>query len=226
MSADKLETTQPLAGIQSAPSTDASGSDGVLDTMRQSASSEPAPQSKRRRPGKRVCRPYNLDTFGHIPGIKVGATWMTRLECSRYGVHAPPLAGIHGRKDEGCFSVVMSGTYEDDIDEGNLFTYTGTGGRTDSRNRGKLCEHLPQSFDQTFEHSHNASLLQSYVTKKPVRVVRGSKTVYGPQQGYRYDGLYVIEDASYDAGEHGYQICTFTFRRMDGQDPLPTIARH
>jgi len=182
----------------------------------------PTLQSRRKTaPQKKVIRPYNLTRFGPIPGIKVGTTWMTRLECSRYGVHAPPLAGIHGCKDEGCYSIVMSGAYEDDVDEGDWFTYIGTGGRTDSHHRGKLCEELPQTFDQTFEHPHNASLLQSYVTRKPVRVVRGHKTVHGPQNGYRYDGLYTVDDAGYEDGKHDYKVCRFTFRRMEGQDPLP-----
>jgi len=217
-------------------------SDNSMGSLSRSGSSEPAPQSRRSSspthtiislmspprskdsppPRKKLRRLYELTTFGHIPGIRVGATWMTRLECSRYGVHAPPLAGVHGHKDKGCFSVVMSGAYEDDEDNGDWFTYTGTGGRTESHNRGKLCEHLSQTFDQTYEHPHNASLLQSYVSKNPVRVVRGHNTTYGPRTGYRYDGLYIVENASYDTGKNKHQICTFTFRRMAGQDPLPT----
>ena len=39
-------------------------------------------------------------------------------ECSAAGVHAPPIAGIHGTKDDGAYSVVMSGDYNDDEDHG------------------------------------------------------------------------------------------------------------
>jgi len=217
---EPIETDQ--SNIRLVPISEASG----LDHSRTSRSPSlvPSLQSSRNlksRPRKKVIRPYNLARFGHIPGIKVGTTWTTRLDCSRYGVHAPSLAGIHGRKDEGCYSIVMSGAYEDDIDERDWFTYIGTGGRTDSHNRGKLCEELPQTFDQTFDHPHNASLLQSYVTRKPVRVVRGHKTAHGPRNGYRYDGLYIVDNADYETGQHGHQVCRFTFRRMEGQDPLP-----
>lgn len=40
-------------------------------------------------------------------------------ECSAAGVHAPPIAGIHGTKDDGAYSVVMSGEYNDDEDYGD-----------------------------------------------------------------------------------------------------------
>lgn len=36
------------------------------------------------------------------------------------------MAGIHG-SDEGCYSLALSGGYEDDLDYGVCFTYTGEG---------------------------------------------------------------------------------------------------
>ena len=33
---------------------------------------------------------------------------------SEAGVHRPHVAGIHGREDEGAYSIVLSGGYEDD----------------------------------------------------------------------------------------------------------------
>ena len=38
----------------------------------------------------------------------------------------PTVAGIHG-SDEGCYSLALSGGYEDDLDYGVCFTYTGEG---------------------------------------------------------------------------------------------------
>lgn len=58
-------------------------------------------------------------------GVKVGDWWMTRIECSAAGVHRPTVAGISGRMGEGCYSIALSGGYEDDIDCGEYFTYTG-----------------------------------------------------------------------------------------------------
>lgn len=43
--------------------------------------------------------------------------------------HRPPVAGIHGSEQDGCYSIAMSGTgeYNDDLDWGESFTYTGEG---------------------------------------------------------------------------------------------------
>lgn len=53
----------------------------------------------------------------------------------------------------------------------------------------------PQSGDQSFEHKLNKTLKASADTKNPVRVVRGYKlpSEYAPKEGYRYDGLYLVE---------------------------------
>lgn len=48
------------------------------------------------------------------------------MECSRDGVHRPTVSGIHGNED-GCYSVALSGGYEDDVDMGECFTFTGQG---------------------------------------------------------------------------------------------------
>ena len=42
----------------------------------------------------------------------------------------PTVAGIHGSETEGCYSLALSGGYEDDIDMGDCFTYTGSGTST------------------------------------------------------------------------------------------------
>ena len=39
----------------------------------------------------------------------------------------PTVAGIHGNESVGCYSIALSGGYEDDIDLGESFTYTGSG---------------------------------------------------------------------------------------------------
>lgn len=39
------------------------------------------------------------------------------------------MAGIHGRENDCAYSLVLSGGYEDDIDNGDEFLYTGSGGR-------------------------------------------------------------------------------------------------
>lgn len=47
------------------------------------------------------------------------------MGCSQDGVHAPPVSGISGNEHVGAWSVALSGGYEDDIDVGYAFTFTG-----------------------------------------------------------------------------------------------------
>ena len=105
--------------------------------------------------------------FGPIPGVDVGTTWRFRfqvnncfknncfiksalvnfglklLQASEAGVHRPPVGGIHGREKEGAYSIVLSGGYEDDMDNGDSFYYTGSGGRDltgNKRTAGQSCD--------------------------------------------------------------------------------------
>ncbi|KIJ95627.1 hypothetical protein K443DRAFT_682892 [Laccaria amethystina LaAM-08-1] len=152
------------------------------------------------------------------PEYPVGTTFQSREECVSAGVHALHFAGIHGTNRLGAFSICLSGGYEDDKDEGHFFKYAGTGGQSDSFSSGGR-----QVADQTFDHPHNSALKKSVETKRPVRVVRGpnDKSKYAPAEGYRYDGLYVVEKAYLDKGVSGYEICRYELRRVPGQPPLP-----
>ncbi|EMD42027.1 hypothetical protein CERSUDRAFT_147530 [Gelatoporia subvermispora B] len=168
-------------------------------------------------------RVHDPKVFGAIPGIAVGTWWQTREECSLDAIHAPWVAGIAGGPN-GAYSIALSGGYEDDVDYGNAFTYTGAGGRDlkGTKAAPKNLRTAPQSCDQSFENSLNKALKKSSETKKPVRVIRGYKlnSPYAPSEGYRYDGLYTVEKAWMEKGLKGFMICKFAFKRVDGQAPL------
>eukprot|EP00878_Enallax_costatus_P047491 GHUV01058272.1.p1 GENE.GHUV01058272.1~~GHUV01058272.1.p1 ORF type:complete len:142 (-),score=27.33 GHUV01058272.1:466-891(-) len=68
-------------------------------------------------------------------GVQVGDWWKDRLDCRQWGAHFPHVAGIAGQSSRGAQSVVLSGGYEDDHDEGEWFLYTGSGGRDLSGNK-------------------------------------------------------------------------------------------
>ena len=55
----------------------------------------------------------------------MGDTWENRLEAGQWGVHRPHVAGIAGQSHYAAQSVVLSGGYDDDQDEGEWFFYTG-----------------------------------------------------------------------------------------------------
>ena len=50
-------------------------------------------------------------------------------------MHLPPVAGIHGRAKEGAFSIVLSGGFKEDIDDGDEFVYSGCGSKDLSGNK-------------------------------------------------------------------------------------------
>ncbi|KAH9977603.1 PUA-like domain-containing protein [Lactifluus volemus] len=176
------------------------------------------------RSGKRI---HDPKTFGHIPGIPVGTWWETREDCSADAIHAPWVAGISG-SPQGAYSVALSGGYEDDVDMGECFTFTGSGGRAlkGTKANPKNLRTAPQSTDQSFENPFNKALKISSETRKPVRVIRGYKlnSPYAPSEGYRYDGLYKVEKAWMEKGlnDGGFLVCKFIFRRVPGQPPLQT----
>lgn len=164
------------------------------------------------------------NVFGEIPGCPVGTTWSTRLACCIDGVHRPTVAGIHGHEMEGCYSLSLSGGYEDDLDYGVYFTYTGEGGRDlkGTKANPKNLRTAPQSKDQTLTRG-NLALSQNTENNKPVRVIRGfkSKSPYAPEEGYRYDGLYSVAKYWKTRGLSGFLVYKFALKRCDGQAPPP-----
>ena len=138
--------------------------------------------------------------FGHPDQYDVGAIFQSRQELSEAGIHGPPMAGIWGRQKEGACSIVLSGGYEDDIDELDYILYTGHGGQ--ERPNGK------QIANQEFVRG-NLALKVSFENQLPVRVTRGHQIPNGPQYGYRYDGLYYVNHVEKVTGSSGYFVCRF-----------------
>ncbi|KAI0929905.1 hypothetical protein AcW1_008728 [Taiwanofungus camphoratus] len=167
---------------------------------------------------------YREKSFGDVPGVKVGDTWNSRSECLKARVHRASWGGIHGWESFGADSIVLSGGYSDDIDEGETIVYTGSGSRENWRENEQTC-------DQSFENRFNKALVTSCNRKKPVRVIRGSSldSKYAPESNarepiYRYDGLYTVTEYWVESGKDGYQVCKFRLQRMPGQPPLPHKA--
>jgi len=124
------------------------------------------------------------------------------------------------------------GGYSDDIDEGEYFLYTGSGGRDLSGNK-RIAKF--QSKHQTFTSS-NEALRRSCELGLPVRVVRSHKekrSAYAPSaadaeagRGLRYDGVYRIVAAYRRPGAQvspcgeRFLVCRYVFVRCDN-DPAP-----
>ena len=138
--------------------------------------------------------------FGHIEGTKEGQIFASRKELADSGIHTPPMHGIWGREQEGSCSIVISEGYEDDIDTLDYILYTGQGGQ--DAPGGK------QIKDQKFTRG-NKGLVLSKEYGLPVRVTRGFQVKNGPENGYRYDGLYYVKEYERIRGKRGFYVCRF-----------------
>jgi E3 ubiquitin-protein ligase UHRF1 len=98
------------------------------------------------------------------------------------------------------------------------------GGRdlTGTKANPKNLRTAEQSKDQELNNS-NLSLVKSVETGVPVRVTRGYKlpSIYAPESGYRYDGLYVVKKYWEAVGLSGFKVFKFVFARCEDQAPPP-----
>ncbi|CAB3979243.1 E3 ubiquitin- ligase UHRF1 [Paramuricea clavata] len=182
----------------------------------------------------KVCTVVPSNHFGPIPGIPVGSSWLYRIGASEAGVHRPHVSGIHGRDNEGAFSIVLAGGYEDDKDHGDEFFYTGSGGRDLSGNKRtaeQSCDQTLTKMNRALAKNCAASLCDKSRVKakdwkagKPVRVIRSSKfkkhSKYAPETGNRYDGIYKIVEYWPEKGQSGYIVRRYLLRR-DDEEPAP-----
>ena len=150
-------------------------------------------------------------TPGPLTPYTVGSCFASRAELSHAAVHGPRIAGIAGSGRNGARSVVLNGGYEDTEDFGDMILYTGHGGRDPESGR--------QVAPQTLTRG-NLALAFNAIHGLPVRVIRGARhpSPYAPPWGYRYDGLYCVEDYWCENGKSGFPIWRYRLRRIS-DDP-------
>lgn len=149
-----------------------------------------------------------FDGYGPVPGVEVDQSFPSREALSRAKVHRPLQAGICGTKRAGgAESIVVSGGYKDDEDYGGMIIYTGHGGQDNSGQQVR---------NQDLDDPGNAALVMSRMNSRPVRVIRGARggSRYSPDQGYRYDGLFVVKDHWSKKGLDGYFIWQFQMQQL------------
>jgi putative restriction endonuclease len=95
--------------------------------------------------------------IGEVPGVSNGDKFANRQALHDAGVHAGTQGGIGG----GGNSIVQSGGYVDDRDDGDLVIYTGQGGRDPNSGR--------QIADQALTRG-NKQLAHHYNSGNPIRV--------------------------------------------------------
>ncbi|KAG9448540.1 hypothetical protein H6P81_008505 [Aristolochia fimbriata] len=170
--------------------------------------------------------------IGAPEGIEVGRRFLSRAEMMVVGLHGHWMNGIdflgasYGNTFEYrhfifpiAVSVVISGEYEDDIDNLVEVIYTGEGGNNYVRS-----DH--QHRDQTLTGG-NLALKNSMTQQIPVRVTRGhvSKSNFNGKL-YTYDGLYSVDECWNCIGVSGYKVWKYRLNRLPGQPPLTTNQVH
>jgi len=156
----------------------------------------------------------NVDMIGEIEGVIEGQIFENRRELHDANVHRGLMRGIGARGE----SIVLSGGYADDKDYGDEIIYTGEGGRDSSTGL--------QVSDQTLTGG-NLALFNHYREGNPIRVSRGSNadSSFAPPSGYKYGGLYRIENVWSDIGRDGYKIWRYKFIKLSNSEIItPTIT--
>ncbi|MFE9929480.1 YDG/SRA domain-containing protein [Streptomyces sp. NPDC005533] len=155
--------------------------------------------------------PSRSVAFGTPDGVAEGDWFKGHAELHAHGVHRFSGRGIAGTEKTGADSIVLSGGYVDDRDEGDVIIYTGEGGR--DRDSGRMVA------DQSLGERGNAALVVSQAMGHPVRVIEGLGVTRGKRRratkGYRYRGLFRVADHWLTVGQEGFGICQFQLLKIE-----------
>ncbi|PSS18252.1 Histone-lysine N-methyltransferase [Actinidia chinensis var. chinensis] len=169
---------------------------------------------------------YPDKRIGPIPGIDVGHQFYSRAEMVAIGFHSHWLNGIDyiGKTAGKQYSnyklpittaIVMSGHYEDDLDNCDDIVYTGQGGND-------LLGNKRQKKDQVMTLG-NLGLKNCIDQDVAVRVVRGHQSTHSyVKRVYTYDGLYKVVKYWAEKGVSGFTVYKFSLKRLEGQPLLTT----
>lgn len=151
------------------------------------------------------------DSYGEVIGYPEGSTFESRDDLRLAGLHSKKMDGISCIVGNPADAIVLSGGYIDDKDEGDYILYTGQGGQDPKTKK--------QVKDQVLDKG-NLGLVMSKDRGIPIRVIRGSghKSIYSPKSGYKYDGLYSIDEAFTEKSIDGPWIWRFELRKVKSEE--------
>lgn len=162
--------------------------------------------------GPPFCTKAKRTTAPGDHGFVSGDCWPSRKTMFYEGCHGTMQSGIHGDKNYGAYSIVANGVY-DNRDKGDTIWYAGTNPK--------------QPGEATL---YTERLIGSFNTANPVRVIRGAKGTgltfepLAPAKGFRYDGLYRVEEYGPPAPVNGVQAPEGTYEfllvRLPDQPPI------
>ncbi|MCJ1467881.1 hypothetical protein MMC07_006506 [Pseudocyphellaria aurata] len=158
-------------------------------------------------PDQEYLHRVSCNSHGEGP-LVVGQWWPFQICSLRDGGHGSSNGGIHGRRGDGAYSVLLGSrsTEFQDVDKGDVIEYCG-------------------EMDKDGDPSWSAQLLlESFEKTSAVRVFRSSRlptaNVYCLSQGIRYDGLYQLVTAG-----RLPEMYIFSLERIEGQMPMRCSGR-
>ncbi|XP_023633385.1 histone-lysine N-methyltransferase, H3 lysine-9 specific SUVH4-like, partial [Capsella rubella] len=172
---------------------------------------------------------YPRKRIGDLPGIAVGHRFFSRAEMCAVGFHNHWLNGIdymglEYKKEYSKYdfplavSIVLSGQYEDDLDNADTVTYTGQGGHNLTGNKRQIKDQLLLR--------GNLALKVCFISASyhvPVRVTRGHDCISSyTKRVYTYDGLYEVVKYWAQKGVSGFTVYKYQLKRLEGQPELTT----
>lgn len=205
------------------------------DKSKKEKPSEDGDKKKAKRPDlKAITRMFEANAtmypekrIGDLPGISVGHRFYSRAEMVAVGFHSHWLNGIdymgqsyrkgvyHNYTFPLAVAIVISGMYEDDLDNAEDVIYTGQGGHDLTGNKRQIR-------DQKLERG-NLALKNCVEQCVPVRVVRGHECASSYcGRVYTYDGLYKVVQYWAEKGLSGFTVFKYRLRRLEGQPILTT----
>ncbi|KAM5568353.1 histone-lysine N-methyltransferase, H3 lysine-9 specific SUVH4-like [Rosa sericea] len=110
-------------------------------------------------------------------------------------------------------AIVLSGQYEDDVDNSDEIVYTGQGGNDLLGNKRQIQDQVMRMGNLALKNN-----MEQFV---PVRVIRGHKcdTSY-TKKVYTYDGLYQVHHYWAEKGVAGFTVFKYRLKRIPGQPKL------
>ncbi|KAI8539760.1 hypothetical protein RHMOL_Rhmol09G0208000 [Rhododendron molle] len=172
---------------------------------------------------KKGVRTNMTKRVGAVPGIEVGDVFFFRVEMCLVGLHAPIMGGIDYMsfkisldEEPVAVSIVSSGSYEDNDEDGEVLIYSGQGGVL--RRDGIV-------MDQKLEKG-NLALEKSLHRGNEVRVIRGVRDEASPTRTakvYLYDGLYKIVESWVERDKSGCNVFKYKLVRGAGQPEAYTL---
>ncbi|XP_074348580.1 histone-lysine N-methyltransferase family member SUVH9-like [Apium graveolens] len=156
--------------------------------------------------------------IGALPGVEIGDAFCYRFELSVVGLHGYNQAGIDfvpasrsPNRDPIATSIVVSDRFTGNIDEGNMITYSGTGGQD---------KNFTQIAHQKLEGG-NLALERSMHYGIEVRVIRGRLHKASPNgKFYVYDGLYRVIEYWHETDTAGYRVYKYRLERLPNQPKM------